>query len=277
VNTALRAVHDLLTPAPVSRWLAVADIGRRLDDRRGGIDRETIDRWVAQARIPTSASQWRLCMTLLGVVAASGRFDDTAAADVATALRLVGDSFLPIPSPPTWELVSTVPRTYAKAIRPVMRRTATVILERFERAEIDVVLAAPFIDEGGISFLTDAAVDAGTRGVDLHIITSEGSEPALAVLRGQWPRNAGSLSITVLRTPDSRLGSHAKVVISDRDHAYLGSANFTAAGLSRHLELGVELEGPQVAELARLMLAIAAHQPTESRRTAASASASHPT
>ena len=47
----------------------------------------------------------------------------------------------------------------------------------------------------------------------------------------------------------STLGSHAKVVVVDDERAYVGSANLTAAGLGRHVELGVEIEGAEVQEL----------------------------
>lgn len=42
----------------------------------------------------------------------------------------------------------------------------------------------------------------------------------------------------------------------DGEHAYVGSANLTAAGLGRHVELGVEVEGAEVQELNRLLLAL---------------------
>ncbi len=45
-------------------------------------------------------------------------------------------------------------------------------------------------------------------------------------------------------------------MVVDRALGYVGSANLTAAGLGRHVEVGVELAGPQVAELTRVLDAL---------------------
>ena len=45
-------------------------------------------------------------------------------------------------------------------------------------------------------------------------------------------------------------------MVVDSEYGYVGSANLTAAGFGRHVEIGVELAGPQVAELARVLAAL---------------------
>jgi len=44
--------------------------------------------------------------------------------------------------------------------------------------------------------------------------------------------------------------------VADGERAYVGSANLTSAGFGRHVELGVEIEGAEVQELSRLLLAL---------------------
>lgn len=42
---------------------------------------------------------------------------------------------------------------------------------------------------------------------------------------------------------DKLLGSHAKILIADGQHAYIGSANLTHPGLVGNLEMGVLVHG----------------------------------
>jgi phosphatidylserine/phosphatidylglycerophosphate/cardiolipin synthase-like enzyme len=42
----------------------------------------------------------------------------------------------------------------------------------------------------------------------------------------------------------------------DRTRGYVGSANLTSAGLARNIEIGVELAGPDVADLAQILSAL---------------------
>jgi phosphatidylserine/phosphatidylglycerophosphate/cardiolipin synthase-like enzyme len=49
---------------------------------------------------------------------------------------------------------------------------------------------------------------------------------------------------------------HAKVVVVDRRHAYLGSSNVTAASLDHSMEMGVTLEGKAVAKVAEVVDAV---------------------
>jgi phosphatidylserine/phosphatidylglycerophosphate/cardiolipin synthase-like enzyme len=259
VNTALRALHDLLCGENKEQaWRSVVKIGYRIEAERGRLDDVATSRWITASGLDVSVTQWRTCLQMLGVIDVAGCLDPTATADVGTALRLVADSFTPIPVPPNWELVATVPPTLGRSLRPVLRRTAAVLLERFEQARKRVILAAPFMDAKGVGFLSDAVVDAGRRGITIQIITTDSSADALNPLRCRWKDATGSLHLSLLRTPDSPLGSHAKVVVTDDSRAYIGSANLTSAGLSRHLELGVEVAGPQVADLARLLRSVAA-------------------
>ncbi|MFC1983048.1 phospholipase D-like domain-containing protein [Chloroflexota bacterium] len=45
------------------------------------------------------------------------------------------------------------------------------------------------------------------------------------------------------------LGSHAKVIVTDSQYAYIGSANLTSPGLTGNLEMGVMLHGRVAAQI----------------------------
>jgi phosphatidylserine/phosphatidylglycerophosphate/cardiolipin synthase-like enzyme len=219
------------------------------------MDDAKLEEWMRRADLREPVGQWRACLTLLGVLTADRRLDETAARDAATALRLVGDSFELRPVPGRWALVATVPPDIA--VRPPMRRTAGVIVSQIERAQRSLLLAAPFVDASALHFLCPPLLTAAERGVQVRMLTSNDSAPAVRELGEQWPADSVGGPLVVATTPAttlSTLGSHAKVVVADGKRAYVGSANLTAAGFGRHIELGVEIEGAEVQELSRLLL-----------------------
>lgn len=257
MNTALRALYDALaSPRPADRWLDVLDCG--LEVAAGtGMDDAKLGEWMRRAGLREPVGQWRVCLTLLGVLTEDRRLDEIAAHDVATALRLIGNSFEPRPVPDRWSLIATVPPDVA--IRPPMRRTAGVIVRQIERARRSLLLAAPFVDASALQFLGPPLLTAAGRGVQVRMLTSADSVPAVRELGQRWSAARGGRPLIVATTPAttlSTLGSHAKVVVADGQRAYVGSANLTAAGLGRHVELGVEVEGAEVEELSRLLLTL---------------------
>jgi phosphatidylserine/phosphatidylglycerophosphate/cardiolipin synthase-like enzyme len=260
VNTALRAVHEALrrTGEPVEVWRRVID-ATLASARRSHLDPAGAAAALRTAGVRVPAGEWMAHLRQLGVVGVDGALDRQAAADVAVALRLVADSFAEIGPRSTWRPVVTLP----SELRPLMRapplpQTAGVVVELLERARIRVDLAAPFADLTAVEFLTPSLLHSGRKGVGVHILTSQDATPAFAGLLGRWPGEAGGpLHVTEVTTGLSPLGSHAKVAIVDGEIAYIGSANLTAAGLGRQIEIGVEVTGPQVADLERLLVAVA--------------------
>lgn len=257
MNTALRALYDALTTSsPAERWIEVmthgldAAAGNTMDDRK-------LEEWMRRAGVREPLRQWRTCMTLLGVLTEDRQLNEVAARDVATALRLVGDSFETRPVPGRWALVATVPTDVA--VGPPMRRTAGVIVDQIERARRTLLFAAPFVDASALQFLEPSLLTAASRGVQVRILTSADGAWAVQKLGERWPTDSAGRTLVVSITPataPSTLGSHAKVVIVDNERAYVGSANLTAAGLGRHVELGVEVEGADVQELTKLLLGL---------------------
>ena len=257
MNTALRAVHEALAGSgdPADSWSRVVDAmaqHRRLDPAGFAAALQIVG-------VKISPGEWTAHLRQLGVVTVNDRLDRRAAADVAVALRLVGDSFVDIGPRRSWRPVATLPPELRPLLRPpALPQTAGVLLQLLEHTTARIVLAAPFVDDAAIEFLSPTLLDVGRKGADVHIVTSPGSTAAFSAFIDRWrDRAVGPLRLVEVATALSTLGSHAKVIVVDGMVAYVGSANLTAAGLGRHVEIGVEIAGPQVADLERLLLALA--------------------
>lgn len=208
--------------------------------------------------IGATTTEWAMNLRLLGVVDSTGRLDSARAEAVATALELVANSFDPIRTEPSWALVATLPTELRRLLRPPpLRQTAGVLVELLDRARSEARLAAPFVDQPAVAFLSDAILGAGSRGAEIRIVTSVGHGGLFDNLGHRWREEPRArLRVTEVHTDLSSLGSHAKVLVVDDERGYVGSANLTAAGFGRHVEIGVELAGPQIAELSAVLDAL---------------------
>lgn len=259
MNVALRAVYDSLRGGedPVARWRSLVTT---LTARVGGdgvLRREQLRAGLRSMGLGGAWSGWVANLRQLGVVTLEGRLDVGRANAVATALELAGDSFEVVGPPSDWAPVATLPPEVRALLHPPpLRQTAGVFLELIDGARHRLRLAMPFIDLSGVEFLTGSLSAAGGRGVAVSVVTSAGNGDQFTGLGDMWPEGQGPLAVTEVRTELSSLGSHAKVLVADDERGYVGSANLTAAGLGRHVEIGVEVSGPQVEELARVFDAL---------------------
>jgi len=260
VNTALRAVHETLGRSgnPAQVWRHLLQALRDAPHGRVAVDAASTASALRAVGVHAPVGDWLTHLRLLGVVGPNGDVDGRAAEEVAVALRLVGDSFAPVGPRAGWNLVATLPPGLRHAMRPpALPQTGGVLLELLERATDRVALAAPFVDRAAVDFVAPSLVEAGRRGADVRILTSPGALLAFDGLVARWATvPVHVLRLTEVATDLSPLGSHAKVVVVDGMVAYIGSANLTTGGLARHIEIGVEVFGPQVADLERLLLAI---------------------
>ncbi|MGO9196765.1 MAG: phospholipase D-like domain-containing protein [Acidimicrobiales bacterium] len=240
-----------------SLTLAVGDDGLLAHD--------DLEQAVKGLRPGLAAGQLLAAAEDLGVIARGAvrvGYSPAAAEDVARALDLAGSSLTPGPQPASWTPVGTVPEQLRRrVVIPGLRQTAGVLLDIIDHARERLWMTAPFIERTGINFLADAIVGAVARDVAVVVITSpnmtaHGAMSTLLV-RAEAERFAG-LTVIEVETETSELGSHAKVCLADDEVCYLGSANLTAHGLGRHLELGARLYGPDVAIVRAALEAIAA-------------------
>lgn len=148
------------------------------------------------------------------------------------------------------ELVITPPEQYGAHLTHLAcaRTTLGVLTQLIAGAKIHIVIVSPFLQasEGlGASPLADAIKYALRRGVLLDVISTR---MGIDIFKTGWSALLGNGNIRLFQPKpnidDERLlGSHAKVLIVDRKHAYIGSANLTRPGLTDNLEMGVLVHG----------------------------------
>ncbi|HIK57244.1 MAG TPA: hypothetical protein IGS37_19030 [Synechococcales cyanobacterium M55_K2018_004] len=95
--------------------------------------------------------------------------------------------------------------------------------------------------------LANALQAALQRGVNVDVV---GTGQGLQTLDITWLSQNAQGRIRLFRPKENmadaqRLGSHAKFCVADGIAAYVGSANLTAPGLGRHLEMGLLVQGDE--------------------------------
>ena len=141
-------------------------------------------------------------------------------------------------------------------------RGVTLIRDYLEKilrlATEEVILMAPFWD---VDTLTDllrtvprAAKNASLVLLLVDTIGTVRVEPLASKIHAVWPST--SLRLYVHRRGTTLTQSdypHAKCLLVDRSHGYLGSANFTDRGMTGHFELGVPLRQEDCETLGQLL------------------------
>lgn len=150
----------------------------------------------------------------------------------------------------TSELVITVPDPFGTEFAYATRCRTTVgaLIEILAGASRRVILSAPFIQQDrGLSDRRLAMAIRGclARGVEVDVMSTAAGLKALDL---ETIEDGVATKLQMFRpaanVANSRvLGSHAKFCVSDREQAYIGSANFTGPGIDGQLEVGVLLRG----------------------------------
>lgn len=154
------------------------------------------------------------------------------------------------------EVVATVPEELPRdlLIPAAMRTTLGVLVELIAESRKRVVLASPFMQLAcicrgplGVTLETAAA-----RGVLIDVVSMGGSltEADTGMLSSQrLPMTIRVFQPRPNLVDSEVMGSHAKVCLVDGAAAYIGSANFTENGLSKHFELGTLVRGQPARDL----------------------------
>lgn len=260
MNVALRAIWETLGSSDGcgARWREFVEVLSAQPRARSQVDANDVGRALRSCDIGGSAGAWLAHLRRLGVIDGSGGINLERSEAVASALELAGDSFRAFGSSTGWALVATLPKELRSLLHPPpVRHTGGVLLELIDAGTSEIQLAMPFVDEAAVEYLLMALLQAGRRGARVSVVTSTTNGRKFAELVRRWPREASSeLRVTEVSTHLSPLGSHAKAVVVDQTRGYVGSANLTSAGLARNIEIGVELFGPQVADLSRILSAL---------------------
>lgn len=147
------------------------------------------------------------------------------------------------------QLVITAPAPHAQALAYITRCRSTlgVLVQLVAEAEKHIALAAPYVqlelfEDGAFSDALRSAVDRQVA-ISLLITKDTLARPEMRQLIKRFGQAVLVYIPTFPEFDTSQLGSHAKFCISDDRGAYIGSANLTTPGLSKHFELGVLVRG----------------------------------
>jgi phospholipase D-like protein len=266
-GVALKAIYEAVghDQQPSDAWRRCAARLMLACGPDGSVARTDVDAALGGIRQGLSVGPLLTAARQLNVLEGDGprlAFYPLAAEEVARALDLVGDALAGGAPPIFWIPVGTVPEALRRrVVVPNLRQTAGVLLDIIDRAGRTIWLTAPFIERAGMEFLTEALLGALERGVRVSLVSRTGTLQSGAVaslIQGAAHRDTSRrFAIYEVSTEVSDLGSHAKVCVADDSVCYLGSANLTAHGFGRHLELGARLHGPEVATIRAAVEAIA--------------------
>lgn len=141
--------------------------------------------------------------------------------------------------------VITAPQDHAAKIAydNKVRQTHGVLIDIVLAAKEYIVLSAPYLKDLATAnpILNSALIAALKTGVTLHIVSTDES---IELANIQQYKNS-RVYFYKPNTFDSEhiIRSHAKFFMSDGKQVYLGSANFTVAGLKYNLEMGIYGKG----------------------------------
>ena len=215
------------------------------------------------ARMLEAPSTDRALATRMGLdpvlVDALREIELTEAASVENTCALgaawvIGRRSAPVEVP--WEPVASLP-AHLELPAGLQRTTAESLIGIANEAETKLRLAAPFMDEQGLGYLTESLVAATLRGVQIEVFrprVGTREREAISVLLDRVRANGAPSHFTILDPRENAPFPHLKVMTSDGLVAYIGSANFTdAALLGRNLEFGVLVFGNQVEVVDRFL------------------------
>lgn len=177
-----------------------------------------------------------------GVVTEAGVAVHGRAAELIAVCELLAASTVASPAPPPDPrlVLSAPPGTV-----PVLdnERLDGLVLDVIRQATTRLDIGGAFWNEGGFEILDEVLLPAvRIRHIPTTIYVNSPDAEHRAALgdRLEGLRTTGPLTIRWFQGPRPTM-LHAKFVIRDRRHGYLGSANLTSWGMQGHIEAGVEL------------------------------------
>jgi hypothetical protein len=122
----------------------------------------------------------------------------------------------------------------------------TFLEDILRKAKKEVLLLAPFWEKSTLVDLL-RCLPAGARRMDLLLLLvhmgrrTPRIESMIEEIQSTCPMSRIRLYIHIANQTSSTRYPHAKCLVVDGTYSYLGSANFTSAGMREHVELGVSL------------------------------------
>lgn len=142
--------------------------------------------------------------------------------------------------------------TGEKLVGRGIRSLGTVIEELVTSAEDEIHLAVYLITS---STLVDLLISAADRGIKVYAVVNSLEEQPGQIKEKLLSASKKYKHFTVKEfSRDSRDVLHAKVLVTDRNRAVVGSANFTYSGMTEgNYEIAVLIEGKEAAVLAKII------------------------
>lgn len=160
-------------------------------------------------------------------------------------------------SEPEWPTLAVTRPPWLATTLADLPTTRDVITYLIATASETIRITAPYLDPEGMGLLLAPLRAAASRGVQVMVATHHLDDPhhpntrALALLRAELPHH-----FTAIPLPTQGHGGdggseplrvHAKLILIDAHTALIGSANLTKAGLMGNIEVGIAIQGPEVA------------------------------
>lgn len=195
-----------------------------------------------------------------GVLDGEGRLTDSAR-DQLLRLQVLVATRVSVKDTDHWNEVVTVPPYLKNALSSQeVRETSAVLRDLISKATTSIIMASPFLDKGFHGLMPEVSgfIDRGGKFllITSNLLESRHNAEVASELRNGFA-NVSTDHLEVVSWEEEGLGLHMKSLIADSSRAYVGSANFTWYGMGHQAELGVLLEGPQVAGLERLLYSLA--------------------
>lgn len=127
------------------------------------------------------------------------------------------------------------------------RVTGETLIAMIGKARREILIATAYVDGGAITSLLPSLASAARRGAKIVFagVRKLERDNALATLEAEFA-SRGLTGLTVKRLETLEGFPHLKVLVADGRAAYLGSANFTWAGMTTNFEIGALVEGSGV-------------------------------
>jgi hypothetical protein len=200
----------------------------------------------------TSAAVAELHAT--SVVREGGRPEPSRAAELLVVCEVLACAAqADPPDPPEQRLVFSAPSGSVPI--PAHERLDGLVLDVIRLATTELAIAGAFWNAAGFQMLHDVLHPAITaRGVRATIYVNRADQQFLLQLEASLAelQAEGAVTVRWFVGPAPTM-LHAKMVVRDRSHGYLGTANLTSWGMREHIEAGVELGPKQSSRMVAFM------------------------
>ena len=142
--------------------------------------------------------------------------------------------------------------TGEKFLKHGLRGTGPVIEDLISGANNEIHMLA-YVVTPHAKRIIDLLECSLERGVKVTIVINKlATQNQTVILRlNRLSKTYKYFRLVDFNTPKADL--HAKVVIADRKHAVVGSANFSFGGMTKNYEVGVRFEGKEAWKLSKLI------------------------